>query len=758
MPDAGEELETLLDQLFVSPAFKQYQENVERFVHPSSPATLRQRIEELDIDGVKHLLETEFNAVARGEYRWLRVVVEDDLDYEGVAEDLIDTHRDTPWFYFEPAAPDARPLLDQHHSSCPHQSAVSGRGEEQDYKYGDVHRQVEELCGLAGIIPRRDHCWDGEIELAEDTATITYRQGTESCRRLGEIAGRLRAAFRLLQDREVCCERFTILTYKQESFARMHTVSAMAVQRLTSVLQDEATPQMVDEALKPFIDLIGTSNAALTLQVLCLALMSYSRAHGGVKPFFLLKPICRYVLKGFGEHQMCAQEIDLTCLSGLSRGPVLAFCLSAEPVLERVDILAKPEDIIDTWGRAVLITTRELQDCGKVYAIEVGGGTMIRALSDVALEPAYPSLHWESFDTSPRVSDRSFCLKDLYLVGVSHVRTNDQCALRRTPSLTLLQNGSHCMNMLGTSQDSYAVKSRQVGISGGQYVLLNAATTWEKRVGITAKEKIIADVQSSDCNFFFADLEAFYGIQFSYCTGLARRVRLRVILADVVKAYVRCSAKRPADWEELKEKLPKALRERGFRKWCDELSDTQRNSVIEIIARLIIHLSSTGINHQDELVIAWVTREDPRICLRVHSSRQNLWQRVLRDSEECATFACITTRCFETDHRRCHGENVCWPNKAPLFYTELYGETAPIALQDKAKYWVGPLDARLSAVVNGGTDLPTLEVSMPRFMEVPEKFLQHLMARQMRSHLCERGRALALTTPVLIRSSCPQRV
>ena len=82
-------------------------------------------------------------------------------------------------------------------------------------------------------------------------------------------------------------------------------------------------------------------------------------------------------------------------------------------------------------------------------------------------------------------------------------------------------------------------------------------------------------------------------------------------------------------------------------------------------------LKDTGIDKNgEELVIAWVRKESPYSCLRLRCEKTSLWARILADSEYCATFACITPLCLESEKHKCRNlETTPWHNVSNMLDT-----------------------------------------------------------------------------------------
>jgi hypothetical protein len=99
--------------------------------------------------------------------------------------------------------------------------------------------------------------------------------------------------------------------------------------------------------------------SALAVQVLCLSLLSYTRAHtGSFHPFFLIDPLSRIDLFGALDFNpsyphVVAQLQRFTCMDDMTKDPVLVFQSSMfQPrsglETNSYNLLASPVDIVDT--------------------------------------------------------------------------------------------------------------------------------------------------------------------------------------------------------------------------------------------------------------------------------------------------------------------------------------------------------------------------------------------------------------------------
>lgn len=279
-----------------------------------------------------------------------------------------------------------------------------------------------------------------------------------------------------------------------------------------------------------------------------------------------------------------------------------------------------------------------------ISTVEIGGGTISRDSSG--------KLHWSSGSKPYEALDLSFNSKDKLLIGGTSI--NDKCPLDEAESWRHPATNAYIRH-LGTHEATWEVQQRQAGIQGGQYAVVAFNATYVKQPGITLKQR---ELMRAFNEISLAFLNSTYGLQISFCTGVARRVALRELLADVMVPFMESRVSKPTHWQDLKVKhqIVENFRKGDLDVWFDGLLPEVREMAIMIVRSMLDMLKDTGIDKNDEeLVIAWVRKESPTSCLRLRCEKSSLWARILADSEDCATFACITSLCLEIENNKCRG-------------------------------------------------------------------------------------------------------
>lgn len=137
------------------------------------------------------------------------------------------------------------------------------------------------------------------------------------------------------------------------------------------------------------------------------------------------------------------------------------------------DILGHVKDILDTWRPRNLILQGD--GSGSPVTIKIGDSFIF----------AYESgkFHWTQ--QMPDIKGlSSIDIEQLLLIG-SLVAVNAACKPIEAKSHIISAN---FLEELGTSCSSWKKSQWQLAIQGGQYVICQAAETWNKQTGIPVKD------------------------------------------------------------------------------------------------------------------------------------------------------------------------------------------------------------------------------------------------------------------------------
>jgi phage tail protein X len=624
------------------------------------------------------------------EYPWIHQLRNIGYNLQELVELLLDHHRDSPWLYFEPRNwPETKIDLEKHIPNCPHSFCHSptDKTSPRNLVLDDgtsTTEIVEQLCGLAGICPtdRNAQKWAGSVNFSEEdqAAKVSYILPTDEDEahpfgmikaRILSVLTRLCTAIGLVQEAGLCCSSFTTLKFTgldhqspNAYTAELIPVPFDTVVRLTQAVQssDESCSSELLLAAKAVLQLVSPEIAdlgsqqdldclhlcALAAQYLCLGFVSYMQAHTGpIQPFFLdlaLRRIRLLGLKGDSDCPHISAELeDLSCMGNMTDAPVLVFrtdCGSPDRkglqqgnVSRKYDVLAYLEDVLDTWGPGNFIYRK---DAGQSpVAVRIRDGFLFACDNG--------KYHWSKSINS---------LEQLGLIDLQQqleignlLLVNDQCAHVEGDCWTRLANA---MDTLGTSRSWWDTLQLQAGLQGGQFVVGQLMQTLTKRKGGTVKEAVLAWPDAD----FIQLMDRLWGVQISYCTRVAKRVRLRTLVADLLPAFSlgRVSESTLKAISLLRDEAltPIELAER-LKMICD-------NSIYTMVGKILRTLEHTGVDRTGRFFcIAWPYMGQTASCLNIALEGPSSWAKCLADSHCSATFAYMTMKCLETDSVRCSG-------------------------------------------------------------------------------------------------------
>lgn len=769
--------------------FQQYKLNFRVFLRLDaqvwSPAVLQECVIRGDVAEVATILEAHFDDVARLEFDWLHELLDIGCHYDEMARLLIDGENASPWILIDhpQAIVDNTPSPGFHQPNCVHSGGkkvdiaprvintiVQNTIGLPPYDMPTTRLAVAGTCGIAGAVPvvsaRPD--WIPCVVFGGDAnsiARISYDPphkdvhsdpGALPCvSRTLDALSKAYAAIGCLQKSGLCCDSFTILRQVQlqgtEFFIELCPVELSLIQRLYSALQNwvgdsktlshlQHVAMLANRILSIFqIDrrskgatYVILDNCALAAQALTLGILSYTQAHTGkIHPEFLVDPLSEIHLLGnmglSDSAPLVVKLLDFTCMKGMVQDKVLVFCpgennpvpLDSGPF----DLLASPEDLADTWTPTRFVTAVS-NGSQKLYAIEVGGGT-------ISCAEDHQKFHWSHGAKLYDSCKVAFNSKEKILIG--GITINDSCPLDEAQSWRDPMTNAY-LRHLGTHETTWELQEKQAGIQGGQYAVIGFNAVYVKQNGVTLKQQqLMLPFKEIDLAF----LNSRCGLQISFCTGVARRVALRELLADIMVPFVESRASKPVYWMELKTQydIVASFRKENLDAWFDALAPELQESAIIIVRSMLEVLKDTGIDRNgEELVIAWVRKESPYSCLRLRCEKTSLWAKILADSEDCATFACITPLCFEVEKHTCRGlKTAPWHNVTKLLdtavcpqlsnkeLTAVANTIAPWKLKHDVSYWIGKSGSNLIAKVwlTNEDDEPRLVIKQK---VIPEKY------------------------------------
>ena len=699
------------------------------------PPNLSEALESRDLGIVQRFLERNFDTAATSDYAWLRELDEAGYSASEIAELLLENISDSPWIYFTPRArTESSPRTNFHIPDCAHQKKVNTQSPSVLYSnqfpsYSpplrtEVSRLVEELCGIGGVAPfsKDMSTWDGRVTFEEQSSVsvityatdsaITLRSRNDLVVRISKVLTNFCTAAAAVQSAGLCCDSFTVLLRKKWDYLELRRIefrhALMMLSNINLALQKkdtEAAIQRCSQSAKYVLRELRvsitstTSNVdldycALAAQFLCSAFLSYVQAHvGPIDPFFLDKPLQKMVLLGSQrvprDYAIYAGLVELTCLAEMTQQPVFAFssrATSQEAGLEsgtsRYDVLTSPEDCLDTWGPGYFVHNKARPS--NIHAIAIGGGFVSRVGRE------YTRFHWAKGQLSESASWATFKMHTPMEIGTG-VNVNGNCCIDEA---VYRQSSFSALEPLGTREVFWETQERQLGVQGGQYLIGTYNQTWGKVPGITLKQRTLQQPDWRLVDF----LDQSWGLQVSFCTGVARRVSLRELVLDLFPIFV--NPLEQNTWQKLENdhNIIQAFTHGDLFAWLRTLSPLLQRYVLTLVRTILEQLKYTGLDRQKTtLVIAWPQKGDIGRGVKIPCKAETYWAQVIADAPDCATFAYVTSRCLETNHIKCQGNLRTWQNASKMLITEM----SPSGLNGQ------PLDATDATI----TTLPVAPVT-----------------------------------------------
>ena len=755
-------LDRITEFLMEAESFAKFQSNFRYLLSP--PKTLSQALGDNNVYTVERYITDNFATVAKGQFEWLWEVERAGYSKREIASLLFEEARDAPWIIFEPEdieTPSLRSnvhVLDCYHvesatSPQPYRITTSLQ-KDSVYSRSELLRVAEGFCGLGGVVPSSSsrEKWNGTVTFKDEPSKsyVTYRLylnsddlDQEYClqRVSNALTGFCRAAA-LAQSTGFCCDCFTVITHAinnttitsdEKAILDLRKIKFSSASELLEKIDTIISAEMSFDGASQFCaDLLGAilgdllrvsvspgnfvQCIALTVQFLCIGFLSYLQGHAGpIDPFFLEHAQSHITLVGIEDpnsrmSRKIAIEtglVNLSCLGQMIGRPVLAFSALGgiqrpTPAYEKqYDVTTSIDDLLDTWGPGHFIHNGNNPDM--ILAIGIGGGYISRVSSSSTI------FHWSRARTFSVAPLAHFSVATRLLIGALAM-VNTHCYVDEEQ---FRNKHSHYLKQMGTREPFWSIAERQFGIQAGNYVNLVYNDTYKLKAGESLKARYFHPISWL---YLSSDLNHTWGLQVSLCTGIARRVRLRDLLADLLPKFI--DPTKQELWQRLKtKKVTEAFENGDFTEWLQQLDVDLQCYLLALVRSILEFLKETGFDHQkNHLVVAWPVKEDLQRCLRIPCEQQSQWASILSDSTECATFAYVTTKCLIYDSVNCQNAS-SWGNSSKLLATAI---SCADSLRDGSHYWIKTFQSMLFVQVE-----MRLPRTVPHIVVNPSMFHLH---------------------------------
>ncbi|RSL92213.1 hypothetical protein CEP52_013946 [Fusarium oligoseptatum] len=416
---------------------------------------------------------------------------------------------------------------------------------------------------------------------------------------------------------------------------------------------------------------------SLTVQLLCLGIVFYAQAHTGkLQPSYLSEPLTRVEILGSSHDQpyIVAEQAKLACMGELVGDQVFVFRMSTRTRPIGVDgsfLSVTCDEIVDSWGPASLIMDPQ-EASERISGLVIRGGIIQPngksdhgSLPDAfgykdkivvgATIPA-PSSHLVAKEEIRGFQDRNGQPPTGERAAVNRSRAAAQQSPETHPpppqaqhavqtavtitkcprDITESYNASRAFHLdeLGSKPSRWRLTTLTANLQGGYQVLAQVGGEWQKQSAVPMK-RVFLDRWGTERKL--SDFESPLGLQISLCTGVARRVPLRVLVREDLMDYVGSLSVK--GWKDLKGLAKDAMESKErFAKWSDELTDEQRTCVQNVFWHVLNRLKDTGFDEDgDQFSILWPYESDANRCVKVKPRNEHEWLTVLEDKEWSAT-------------------------------------------------------------------------------------------------------------------------
>lgn len=508
-------------------------------------------------------------------------------------------------------------------------------------------------------------------------------------------------AIAFLHEQVQCCDRVTVIVkpVERDKVLELRTISSADLNILSQKLEEFCEPSETKMIgwTSPLADLCrkilsavcfanladehlgGTSVpgqtlspnrclhlCALIVQIASLGVVTYSRGHS--REFdteALTRSIDAFILGGV-EHYwspVCAERVELSCMGKMLGRKVWIFHEDKSSIGTFNDIFllsATAEDVLDTWGGWA---STQNNDQGLAICLHTGGGLIARA-EDAAVEHVIVDgetcCHWSSGHEFVQREQWFVPLDTRFLIGAT--QQNLACPLIHSVAHEAI---TPMLSPLGTRSPSWRFTGRSAGISGAHHGGASLTLTQTKDDGRNLKRLLVDGYQE---NQDLRKLNSPWGLELSLCTGIARRVLLRQLIYDEALECLRLGL--PGEWQTI-EAIMSTISEISNREFDDllnKLTEKQAEVLRKAVELLIIATEFTGVESDGHTLTMWWPERyapEPRgIKFRKKQySGKNPWISMIKDSEHCAVFGMVTTRCLQHKNiKKCRrkGLNSIW--------------------------------------------------------------------------------------------------
>ncbi|KAG9758549.1 purine and uridine phosphorylase, partial [Aureobasidium melanogenum] len=713
------------------------------------PASFEAALDTGNVVEALRLLEEETEAITQptSGFEWLKEPLAMGLTPIEIIDLILEERNEAPWIRYElPTFEGGKLGAEFHRQNCVHDSDFRNASQDQQQRglmRETIDRTVAEMCGLGGVVPllRARSSWGGIVSFSDTIAKVIFRdtdatevlvsdagEVKQLAQRSLDALGRVTMLVAWLQSNDLICDSFVILKHEADNgYIEAVNIPFRLVAELETHLQRFINSQGERDTFESEASVLKTSmtllelfchvhprfNAedsrdivsytidvcAVAVQAICIGLLAFSQAHlGELHPFFLMHTVSHVWLCGTGgklstQMSLSLQLRELSCLGDMLASPVMVFSHGKQQTADkRLNLLTSLENLFELWGSGQVVVDYSSYTDRYIRGVLLGGGLIYSSSHDFTM------FHWSQGlpeEVMNFTHETNISAHDLIVIGGFQV--NQDCPFKKAfdKSMPRMDTASQ-PHMLGTFGEFWSLREVQYGSQAGQYALVAINMTWVKTEARTIKSAI------NNGDWDLSTLEAPWGLLVSVCTGVAQRVPLREVVAEVMPSMVASMRKRPREWELLAQNhnIVEKSKDPAFKTWFSSLKGPEQDALDVVTEYILKKMYWTGVNQREKLVVACPSFENPSGCIHMPREQNQALASILKDSEDCATYASVTTKCIETDDQKCRNSHKpTWQDRASLLITSVCqyqqlktGKRQKLyqqGLQDGKQYWMG---------------------------------------------------------------------
>ena len=374
----------------------------------------------------------------------------------------------------------------------------------------------------------------------------------------------------------------------------------------------------------------------------------------------------------------------LRCLDKLLQSPVWVFQDSSKWADRGALYLSTDlEAFADVWGPVWSVKPND--DAASIILYRVGFGLLCRWPPEFSVgrlrtdevfchwisseEPPSKQKHFEHFPEGARLLIGAGTLIEN---TTSQLKETLDCSTRTSKVIRELRS-THRLEELGTSPDEKYLAEEcvtaQLGYSG---VTLGGQRTYKRRTGVTLKQAICDEWKNSNSSSRNpAILERWIGLEVSFCSGNARRRRLKHILGSTTMMNWLDSCKTNDTAFPCEDAFRDAIQSRDCRAFRTLWSQRRewRKDLGQLVSWCLEGLAHSKLDAAGDLHVLWMPKPEKRMIVRIRQNR-HAWTGFLTDSRDHCAMAVMSGKCLSSDYKYA---SYC-QSKAQLSYSIL--ETA----------------------------------------------------------------------------------